>query len=354
MGVNGTHSFLKKRGLSAQVLSSPMIESVNTVHVDLLGSYYQMVIDNFFLKVPNVAAKLIFTKLGHIFSVDRTILYLDGGRTKEKQETAERRRNVKKKDIRKLDVMFRVAEGKAAQGRLISASQYDALCRLSRRTFTLTDSMKKKLVQIAREEGWNMVACEGEADVHIGGLDLDETNVVISGDSDLLFYPRVQQVLRPMKDGSFHLYRKSNVTAVSNVTALQWTCVGIVSGNDYNRNIKGFGIATNCKLISKLKGDEIAQVIALYLKIDRVSDSIEGKVTFDNAIKVFGSQQQELLMRPLENQEEDIENSQQVLNSEFYKKRLLDLKRTYINTRKSMRAANRYELLTLFNLQVIS
>jgi hypothetical protein len=101
--------------------------------------------------------------------------------------------------------------------------------------------MKKTLIQIAREEGWNMVACEGEADVHIGGLDLDETNVVISSDSDLLFYPRVQQVLRPMKDCSFHLYRKSNVTAVSNVTALQWTCVGIVSGNDYNRNIKGFG-----------------------------------------------------------------------------------------------------------------
>jgi hypothetical protein len=33
-----------------------------------------------------------------------------------------------------------------------------------------------------------MLACEGEAHVHIGGLDLDETNVVISGDSDLLFY----------------------------------------------------------------------------------------------------------------------------------------------------------------------
>ncbi|CAO3676648.1 unnamed protein product [Umbelopsis ramanniana] len=294
MGVNGTHSFLKKRGLSAQALSSPIIESVN-----------KMVIDNFFLQVPNVAAKLIFTKLGYIFSVDRTILYLDGGRTKEKKETAERRRNVKEKDIRKLNAMFRVAEGKAAQGQPISASQYDALRCLSRRTFTLTDSMKETLVQKAREEGWNMVACEGEADVHIGGLDLDETDVVISGDSDLLFYPRVQQVLRPMKDGSFHLYQKSNVIAVSNVTALQWTCVGIVSGNDYNRNIKGFGIGTNCKLISKLKGNDITQVIALYLKIDRVSNSIEGKVTFDNAIKVFGSQQQELLMRPLENQEED-------------------------------------------------
>jgi hypothetical protein len=68
--------------------------------------------------------------------------------TEEKQETAERRRNIKKKDIRKLDAIFRVAEEKAAQARLIFASEFDAISRLSRCTFTLTDSMKKILPQI--------------------------------------------------------------------------------------------------------------------------------------------------------------------------------------------------------------
>jgi len=37
------------------------------------------------------------------------------------------------------------------------------------------------------------------------------------------------------------------------MTSPQWTCVGVVSGNDYDPNIKGLGIATNCTLVKNAK-----------------------------------------------------------------------------------------------------
>jgi hypothetical protein len=60
-----------------------------------------------------------------------------------------------------------------------------------------------------------MLACEGEAYVHIGGLDLDETAVVISDDSDIFFLSTRTASLEAYEGWFFHLYQNSYVTAVS-------------------------------------------------------------------------------------------------------------------------------------------
>jgi hypothetical protein len=65
-----------------------------------------------------------------------------------------------------------------------------------------------------------------------------------------------------METGSFHSYKKSDILALLKLTALQWTCVVIVSGNDYDNNFEGFGITTNHKLISEIQGNKIENIVS--------------------------------------------------------------------------------------------
>jgi hypothetical protein len=152
--------------------------------------------------------------MGSLLSKENTVLYLDGGVTKEKQATANRRQQIKERDSKKMEALLKAAEIKACQGRRVSTSQIDAITRLSRRMFKLTDHMKAILTRTAEEQGWKIILCNGEADVHIGGLDLDENAAVISGDSDLLFYRNTHVVLRPTNSSCFLKYKKADILSL--------------------------------------------------------------------------------------------------------------------------------------------
>ncbi|GAB5587405.1 hypothetical protein Unana1_02305 [Umbelopsis nana] len=241
----------------------------------------------------------------------------------------------KERDSKKLEFLLHVAEMKASQGKRVSASQIDAVTRLLRRAFNINSPVKDTLVKTARQEGWNIILCQGEADVHIGGLHLDESATVISGDSDLLFYPSVHNVLRPMETGSFHSYKESNILALLKLTALPWTCVGIVSGNDYDNNIIGFGITTNHKLISEIQGNKIEDIVSKYLKVDGVVENNEYRFTFSTA-RVFGSQLQHLTGVPTSDQPNRDQSPQ---NQAILKARLLKVKHISKKYRKTIRAA---------------
>src|ERR1700741_70456 len=144
------------------------------------------------------------TVLDTKFTKDRTVLYLDGKTTKEKERTAELRRQVKERDLKKMEDLLHKAEDKAMYGKRLSGAQISSIHRLCRRAFSLTPNMKSILAEEALATGWTIVDCLGEADVHIGGLTLTDEDVVVSGDSDMLFYDSVQHVLRLMARRSFH------------------------------------------------------------------------------------------------------------------------------------------------------
>ena len=115
-------------GFRPDVLSSPHIEDSKKIHVDLLGSYYQMIVNSFLKNEALVAAEKTITALGtyaltsicHLyrlglttklvlgtmFTKDHTTLYLDGKTTKEKETTANLRRQVKEKDEKKWKIWF--------------------------------------------------------------------------------------------------------------------------------------------------------------------------------------------------------------------------------------------------------
>ncbi|GAB5590856.1 hypothetical protein Unana1_05756 [Umbelopsis nana] len=166
---------------------------------------------------------------------------------------------------------------------------------MARKAFKVNDSMKDIFVQKARESGWSINVCEGEADVTIGGLQLSEHDVVVSGDSDLFFYPGVHRVLRPMKRGIFHMYVKPEVLQTLKLTSLQWQCLGIVSGNDYDPNIRGMGIGTNYAIIQSIEWGTIKETVESYLLHEEVKKKNKNGGAFQIASKVFGTATQELI-----------------------------------------------------------
>ncbi|KAG0352482.1 hypothetical protein BGZ54_002759, partial [Gamsiella multidivaricata] len=79
---------------------------------------------------------------------------------------------------------------------------------------------------------------------------------MVSADSDLLIYPSITKVLRPIFHGLAYAFTKESVT-----NALQSylspntdyvTLLGIVSKNDYTENIPGLGIVRNLEIIRAL------------------------------------------------------------------------------------------------------
>jgi hypothetical protein len=162
--------------------------------------------------------------------------------------------NRQKKRIENNREIIANSRGKSGSRKRISGSQIDAIFRSARRAFELTPNMMQEIFETAKEDGWSIVQCDGEADVHIGSLDLTANAVVVSGDSDLLLCENIHHILRPAKQG-YLFYKKSDILELLNMTSPQWTCVGVVSGNDYDPNIKGLGIATNCTLVKNIKQD---------------------------------------------------------------------------------------------------
>ena len=65
-------------------VSQSALEQYTKFHVDVLGSYYPVLIDNFHKHPPSEAATLAIEKLKSMLPMEKTILYLDGNKSAEK------------------------------------------------------------------------------------------------------------------------------------------------------------------------------------------------------------------------------------------------------------------------------
>jgi hypothetical protein len=68
--------------------------------------------------------------------------------------------------------------------------------------------MKQTFIDTASTLGWNIVACRGEADVHIGSIGMTDEDAIGSGYSNLLFYQNTRKVIRPLAGNQMNLYKK--------------------------------------------------------------------------------------------------------------------------------------------------
>ena len=86
------------------------------------------------------------------------------------------------------------------------------------------------------EHGWVVVNCTTEADLAIAQACLP-TDIVLSRDSDMLYYASIRTIWRPISKGRVLVYDIKEDMATLGLNQAQFTVLGMVSRNDYSRNI---------------------------------------------------------------------------------------------------------------------
>ncbi|KAG0379668.1 hypothetical protein BGX24_012227 [Mortierella sp. AD032] len=90
-----------------------------------------------------------------------------------------------------------------------------------------------------------------EADINIAE-GCTPSDIVMSGNFDLKIHPTATTIWPPISDGRILEYVMDEALAVLGNSRPQLMVLGVVSYNDYSRDISGLGCATNFKIINDL------------------------------------------------------------------------------------------------------
>jgi len=264
MGVSGIFQRIYKKGYKADIVQAPLsalakLEEGAKQHVDLQASIYAT-IRYAFSELPEHAAHLtVERKLQQFASTDLSILYLDGAPALEKKATHEDRAKTR------IEALTAAASNSEHLVELVQSGQrprkqhFTSVEDNLRKAFAWEAAQKQGLIQYLRSRDWNVVECATEADVEIGKV-CGPNDVVVSGDSDLLMYDHINILWRPWRRGQFLQYTIPDILKTLDLSRAKWTTLGIVSANDYGKNIHGLGIASNIGIIKGLMGNGIVPI----------------------------------------------------------------------------------------------
>jgi hypothetical protein len=233
MGIRGAWNFLESKGISGDKLRS--IEDIvrnhpqEKIHVDMVGTFYEVFEENFLrcteykMRKKHIGMRNVLRYLSVILPKTRSVLYVDG------LPTVERTRAHIKRVERKLKTQ-KIME-KELNKYLIKKTKFRhrKLVDMSKKLFRITRDLEALFVTTARQEGWTVVVAEGEAEVAIGRTG----GIVMSSDSDMLFYPKVKAVIRPI-ERNFYYYEKKDILDSLLISNEAFTVLGILSDNDYD------------------------------------------------------------------------------------------------------------------------
>jgi hypothetical protein len=177
-------------------------------------------------------------------------LVFDGpGSTAEKQPTATIRQAQGEKKL----VQFRelCEPWVAAPEKRVRASLWKRAMKYKEACSRPTVAQISELAALLRSNGHIVHVAPGEADIFIANR-TGPQDIVIGNDSDYLGHQTVCRWAIPFKrKGSLlgRLYKRDAIVKKLGLTDELMTVLCIVSGNDYSSNIRGYGMAKNCKLL---------------------------------------------------------------------------------------------------------
>lgn len=189
---------------------------------------------------------------------------MDGALSQEKAETHQKRAATLEKNTKKLR---NLVEG-------LIGSEKKRFSRAVWRSVEKRTDQCSGLEPFRFPEQINQVNAPFEADVYIGR---QPANVLaISNDSDLIYQPNRAFVARPVRDGksalfkvifyiNFKLYCKTDILAKLDLSQNAFTALGIISGNDYCRNVPGYGIKKNLIILQTLPPTTTRSLVTSYL-----------------------------------------------------------------------------------------
>ncbi|KAH7048842.1 PIN domain-like protein [Linnemannia elongata] len=216
------------------------------------------------------------------------VLYFDGAPALEKQHTHRQRQELRTKALDNANKVVDNFVERVNNNQRIRKQHFITINKNLATAFRWDPVAKQSLIAYLRERGWDVVECPTEADTKIAE-DCHPGDVVISSDSDSLVYRNISVVWRPISGGRFLVYNIDEVLSTLSLNRNQLTVLGIVSYNDYNKNIYGLGCATNYGIIKGFteEGMEVPPMVEAYLTDSRVEFKNRDKLNFATSIQVF-------------------------------------------------------------------
>lgn len=194
------------------------------------------------------------------------VLYFDGAPALEKQHTHRQRQELRTKALDNTNKAVDNFVERVNNNQRIRKQHFITINKNLATAFRWDPVAKQSLIAYLRERGWDVVECPTEADTKIAE-DCHPGDVVISSDSDSLVYRNISVVWRPISGGRFLVYNIDEVLSTLGLNRNQLTVLGIVSYNDYNKNIYGLGCATNYGIIKGFTEEGISITLSTLLRI---------------------------------------------------------------------------------------
>jgi len=183
------------------------------------------------------------------------VLYVDGDPPAEKSGTHLQREENRRHHRQQAHQQLSSLQKRLHNNERIRKHHLNKLNKHFRNAFKWELGDRKSFVQYLIDNGYQAVLCNTETDIQIA-IDCQPDDIVVSGDSDFLFYKSVTALWRPVGKVPFQkylVYEKDAVCEALGLTPEGLVVLAVVSRNDYNRNIPYLGFATNRKLIEKLE-----------------------------------------------------------------------------------------------------
>ena len=286
MGVTRTGDLLKKSVV--EELAQPDFDKKfkdEKLVVDLFGSFFADVRRLCMVKNYHALAALLRQRL---IGEDITIV-IDGKPTIQKAATHDKR----KVKIDAAQKRYQTALKAAHDAKRRRPRHYKAIHKARVDAFRFTDEHKIGMKKAFETVGFKVVIAPGEADVYIGSL--TGSFVAVSADSDVCFYRNVQRCVRPIRAGhvyKYNLITKESLMLVAKLSSNGLVALAILSGNDYDKNVRGYGINKVKNLLQTFEGGGVRTVEEL---VELFRKRLHVEQTFANSISIFEYQKEDFV-----------------------------------------------------------
>ncbi|KAF9344736.1 hypothetical protein BGX26_003973 [Mortierella sp. AD094] len=217
---------------------------------------------------------------------ENVIIYVDGVQAKEKEFTSQIRQDAREKATKRCEKSLDELQRRIDNNLKVRKRHFtDAWTGLAS-SFYWSLPIRDAFVKYMQDKGWNIQRCETEADIAIA-RDCGSDDIVVSADSNMLAYPSVSTLWRPISKNLILIYNISDICEDLSVSRIQLTALAVASNNDYGKNIHSLGPATNFSIIKKIKKQDVRKTVYAYLEDSKVVLKNMDSRTFELALRVL-------------------------------------------------------------------
>ena len=289
MGVHGLFPFLKKKKVpythyhSFEDFTSTMANQEFQTYVDFSACFFNYITTQLAIStLPWKIDQIIEFIVSIIKEIPRVVVVFDGpGRSIEKWNTSKARVQKTKSDLEMLKNA--ITQCSSSNPINISRSKWRWLNKKLKSCRMLPANVIESIKDVLSARSITIETAPMEADVLIASK---ENAHVLTTDSDYLIHENVV---------ALHRFRLSNfskkITILSTernsilkklgIPSQTLTALGIVSRNDYDTNVAGFGLVRNFEKLKPLNGN-VQRILSSYCKDMSINSN-----PFQNSISIF-------------------------------------------------------------------